>query len=58
MFANDEIDSSMIIILTKEGDRMYLHQFDEELHALEYLEMMLASFRTDILEKVIRRSMN
>lgn len=58
LFAADEVESSMIVILTNNGDRMYLHPFENDIQALEYLELMVASFRADVLESVVKRSMN
>lgn len=57
-FNDGEIENSMILMSTTDGERMYLHQFDDDLHALEYLELMVASFRVDVLEKIMKRSMN
>lgn len=48
----------MVLMTTKDGDRLYLHPFEDELHALEYLELMVASYRVDMMERVIKRSMN
>lgn len=48
----------MVLIVTTDGERMYLHPFEDDLHALEYLELMTASYRVDMMERVIKRSMN
>lgn len=53
-----EIEESMIVYITSEGDRVYLHQFDSRVHALEFLEIMVAGLRADILESVDVRSLN
>jgi hypothetical protein len=37
---------------------MYLHQFPDDISALEFLEIMVAGLRADILEKVLKRTMN
>lgn len=58
MFEDGDIDSSMVLILTNEGERIYLHQFESDVVALEYLELMVASFRGDLFEKILMRSMN
>lgn len=57
-FAADEIESSMVLLITEDGERMYLHPFEDELHALEFLELMVASYRVDMLERAVKRSMN
>lgn len=57
-FTDGDVDSSMVLMTTKDGDRLYLHPFEDELHALEYLELMVASYRVDMMERVIKRSMN
>lgn len=54
----DNIESSMVILLTKDGDRMYLHPFVDDISALEFLELMVSSYRTDMFEKIMKRSMN
>jgi hypothetical protein len=56
--AAGNVESSMVLILTTEGDRMYMHPFVDDLSALEFLELMVATFRTDMMEKIIKRSMN
>lgn len=58
LFKAGEVHSSMIIILTEDGDRIYLHHFEDEIGALEYLEQMTASYRTDLIEKALKRSTN
>lgn len=53
-----DVESSMVLITTTDGERMYLHPFEDDLHALEFLELMVASYRVDMMERVIKRSMN
>lgn len=55
---NGEIDSSMVIYVTTEGDRVYLHPFDTEISALEFLETMVAGLRADVMESIMKRSLN
>lgn len=57
-FTDGDVESSMVLITTKDGERLYLHPFDDDLHALEFLELMVASYRVDMLERVVKRSMN
>lgn len=57
-FAAEEIESSMVLLVTEDGERMYLHPFEDDLHALEFLELMVASYRVDMMERVVKRSMN
>lgn len=52
------IEASMIVMLTSDGERIYLHHFDDELSALSYLEQMTASYRMDVIENLFRRGMN
>jgi hypothetical protein len=48
-----------MVLYTKEsGERAYLHPFESEIHALEFLEIMVSSLRTDIIEKLMKRSIN
>lgn len=53
-----EVEMSMVLIVKNDGDRLYLHPFDDDIHALEFLELMVSSYRTDIMERIIKRSMN
>lgn len=57
-FSDGEVESSMILMLSVEGERLYLHQFDDDIHALEFLELMAAQLRADVLESIVKRSMN
>jgi len=52
------IDESMIVYITEEGERIYLHSFESKIHALEFLEIMVAGLRADILESLEVRSLN
>lgn len=52
------IEESIIVYVTKEGERVYLHTFESRVHALEFLEIMVAGLRADILESVEMRSLN
>jgi hypothetical protein len=56
--ANGTIEASMVMLITEEGERIYLHKFDDEIMALEFMEQMTASYRTDMIEKAIKRSTN
>ena len=53
-----DIDVAMILYTKEDGQRAYLHPFESEIHALEFLEVMTSSLRADIMEKLIRRSVN
>lgn len=53
-----EIDSSMILSVTNEGERIYMHPFEDELAALEFLEIMVNGFRNDLIEKALKRMVN
>lgn len=52
------IEESMIVYVTKDGERVYLHTFESRIHALEFLEIMVAGLRADILESLETRSLN
>ena len=43
-----EVEMSMVLIVKNDGDRLYLHPFDDDIHALEFLELMVSSYRTDV----------
>jgi hypothetical protein len=48
----------MILIVTNEGERIYMHPFEDELAALEFLELMVNGFRNDLIEKALKRMVN
>lgn len=50
--------SSMMMYINSEGDRVYMHPFDTEPEALEFLEVMAAGLRADIFESLMKRSLN
>lgn len=52
------VESTMVIILTDDNERIYLHHFKSDIEALEYLEQMTALYRVDMIEKAIKRGMN
>lgn len=54
----DNVDSSMILIVTNDGERIYMHPFEDELTALEFLELMTNGFRNDLIEKALKRMVN
>lgn len=54
----DNVDSSMILIVTNEGERIYMHPFEDELAGLEFLELMVNGFRNDLIEKALKRMVN
>lgn len=54
----DEDDYSMVIVMKEDGERLYYHQFEDDLSALDFLEQMVSAFRIDMIEAALRRSMN
>lgn len=54
----DNVDSSMILVVTNDGDRIYMHPFEDEITALEFLELMVNGFRNDLIEKALKRMVN
>lgn len=44
--------------VTDEGDCVYIHSFDDDISALEFLETLLAGFRSEVLSGIARRFMN
>ena len=53
-----KVEATMVVMLTKDNERLYLHHFESDLEALEYLEQMTALYRVDMIEKAIKRGMN
>jgi hypothetical protein len=48
----------MILVVTNEGDRIYMHPFENDLSALEFLELLTNGFRNDLIEKALKRMVN
>lgn len=55
--SDEEISSSMLLYIS-DDERVYLHPFDTDIQALEFLETMVAGLRADILEQIMKRSLN
>lgn len=58
---DDEVDDlveSMIIGVTEDGECVFIHNFEDDIRALEFLEMLTANLRSDILSGLVRRSVN
>lgn len=53
-----ELTESMILGVTADGECVYIHSFDDEIEALEFIEVMAAGLRADILTRMARRTMN
>jgi len=54
----DDLAESMILGVTTEGECVYIHSFEDDIKALEFLETLTAGFRSDILSGLVRRSLN
>lgn len=55
---SEETEGSMILMLMEDGERIYLHPFEDEISALEFLEQMCASYRTDMIAAATKRGLN
>ena len=56
--STEELSESMILGVTTDGECVYIHTFDNEIQALEFLETAAAGLRADILSSMYKRSMN
>lgn len=54
----EELAESMILGVTSDGDCVYIHSFEDDIQALEFMEVMVASMRADILSNMFKRSVN
>lgn len=54
----EELSESMILGVTTDGECVYIHTFDNDIQALEFLETAAAGLRADILSSMYKRSMN
>ena len=56
--STEELSESMILGVTTDGECVYIHTFDNDILALEFLETAAAGLRADILSSMYKRSMN
>ena len=54
----EELTESMILGVTSDNECVYIHTFDDDIKALEFLETMVAGFRSDVLSGLFRRFNN
>lgn len=54
----EELTDSMILGVTTDGECVYIHTFEDDIRALEFLETMLAGFRSDVLSNLFKRFHN
>ena len=54
----EELSESMILGVTSDGECVYIHTFEDDIMALEFLETMIAGFRADVLKSLMRRNYN
>lgn len=57
-FEPENLTESMILGVTEEGECVYIHTFENDILALEFLETMVAGLRADILSGLFKRSVN
>lgn len=55
---DEDYQSSMLIVMREDGERLYFHPFENDLSALEFLEQMTSALRIDIMELALKRSVN
>ena len=56
--STEELSESMILGVTTDGECVYIHTFDNDIQALEFMETAAAGLRADILSSMYKRSMN
>lgn len=54
----EELVESMILGVTSDGECVYIHTFEDDIRALEFLETMVAGFRSDVLNSIYKRFHN
>lgn len=54
----EELVESMILGVTEGGECVYIHTFDDDVRALEFIEVMAAGFRADVLSGLFKRFHN
>jgi len=53
-----ELSESMILGVTTDGECVYIHTFNDDIQALEFMETAAAGLRAEILSLMYKRSMN
>lgn len=48
----------MILGVTSDGECVYIHSFEDDIQALEFMETLTAGLRADILSNMFKRSVN
>jgi hypothetical protein len=56
--STEDFAESMILGVTSDGECVYIHTFEDDIMALEFLETMIAGFRADVLKSLMRRNYN
>ena len=54
----EELVESMILGVTSDGECVYIHTFEDDIRPLEFLETMVAGFRSDVLNTIYKRFHN
>lgn len=57
-FPPEELVESMILGVTSDGECVYIHSFEDDIQALEFMETLAAGLRADILSGMFKRSVN
>lgn len=55
---NTELEESVILGVTADGDCVYIHSFDDDFRAIEFIEILLAGFRAEVLSEMFKRQIN
>lgn len=53
-----DLSEFFILGVTKDDDCVYIHSLEDDIKALEFLETLLAGFRSEVLAGISRRFMN
>lgn len=53
-----ELVESMIFGVDKDDQCVIIHEFDNDVDALEFMENMVTGFRADILSRLLKRTQN
>ena len=56
--SDTELVESMVLGVTSEGECVYIHNFESDIYALEFLESLTAGLRCDVLSSLTRRFSN
>ena len=54
----NNLDEFFVMGVTSDGEYVYIHSMEDDIKGLEFIETLLAGFRSEVLSSIARRFMN